>query len=379
MAKKEKVQLKQTRNLFKFIGQVTRIDKENAYKEDVAQKGKMEGHTYRSLRFGVKTSETNDMTVSMYDFEPTEVFLWSSEKKKADKAYKGDRIPYEQWLQEKDEWNENGYTVLQSNIGLTQGEDGKLERHGLPSFIASEKLFNGLDNGDTVVIEGTIRYSVWTNPEGKEIPQKTFTIQRLSKIKDVDFHDEKFEEVTFFEQEMIFVDAVEEKKDLKVFVTGRTIDYKGNFHDTQFVIPYGDADGLVDQDMKKLADAFRTKFKFGDFLKVFGDAVNRVITAVVENNEKSEEEDLLASLGGRSKPTHAQQYTAKNYVNEMQITGIEVWEKKMYTEADFVLDELVEEKKKPVADENDFGGKSKKDTNPFDTDAEDIDDEDLPF
>lgn len=375
----EKTVLKQTKNAFKFIGNVTRVDKEGAFKEAVAPKGKMQGHTYRSLRFGVKTSETNEMTVQMYDFEPKEVFLWSTEKKKKDKSYKGDRIPYEQWLEEKQQWADNGFAVLQTNIGLEKGEDGKLVRQGLPSYITSEKLFEGLDNGDTVVVEGEIRYSTWTNPEGKVIPQKTFTIRRLSKIKDVDFHDDKFEEITFFEQEMVFVDAVEEKKEKKVFVTGRTIDYKGGFHDSQFVVPYADADGNVDEGMKKLADAFRTKFKFGDLLKVFGDAVNRVITVEAEDDDSSEEEDFLLSLGGKAKPKHAQGYAVRNYVSEMQITGIEVWDKKMYKESDFVVDNLVDEKSQNKLDTEDFGGKSKKNTNPFDTNEDEIDEEDLPF
>ena len=93
MAKKvEKKDLVQTKNSFKFIGKVTRIEKDGAFKEETATKGKNEGKTYRSLRFGVKTSETNDMTVQMYDFEPTEIFLWNSDKKKKDANYKGDRV-----------------------------------------------------------------------------------------------------------------------------------------------------------------------------------------------------------------------------------------------------------------------------------------------
>lgn len=372
----KKTELQQTKNAFKFIGKVTRVEKDGAYKEAVAEKGKMQGHTYRSLRFGVKTSETNDMTVNMYDFEPTEVFLWNSEKRKKDPSYKGEKIPYSKWQTDKVELGDKGYAVLQTNVALEKDEEGKLIRKGLPSFVASEVIHEGIDNGDTVVIEGDIRYSNWEK-DGKLIPQKTFTIKKISKIKDIDFHDEKFEEVTYFEQEMVFVDAEEDKKEKKVYVTGRTIDYKKNFHDSQFVVDYSDGEDGVDSGMKKLADAFTKKFAFGDFLNVFGDAVNRVI--VEESDEEmDEEEDLLSQLGGRSKPKHTQSYVTKNYVNEMQITGIEVWDKKMYKETDFEIDELVQKESSNKLDSEDFGGKSKKNSNPFEETDED-NDEDLPF
>lgn len=375
----KQTELQQTKNSFKFIGHVTRVDKENAFKQETATRGKREGDTYRSLRFGVKTSETNDMTVSMYDFEPTEVFLWNSEKRKANQNYKGERMPFEEWQEKQDQLSKDGYAVLQARVGLTHDDNGKIVTKGLPGFVASEKIFQGIDNGDSVVVEGDIRYSRYTNQQGKEVEQKTFTIKRLVKLKDVDFHDEKFEEVTYFEQEMVFVDAVAEKKEKKVYVTGRTIDYNKNFHDSQFVIDYSDGADGTDEGMVKLAGAFTKKFSFGDVLNVFGNAVNRVIVAEVEE-EVSEEEDLLASLGGKAKPKHTQSWATRTYLNEMQITGVDAWDKKVYKETDFVVDELVDNKdtKKKTDDDMDFGGKAKKDSNPFD-ESDDDDSDDLPF
>lgn len=373
-------ELKQTKNNFKFIGKVSRIDRDGAFKEEKATKGKREGDIYRSLRFSVKTSENNEMTVSMYDFEPTEVFMWNSEKKKKDKNYKGDRIPFDEWLEKQEDLREQGYAVLQTRIGLTYGEDGKIISKGLPSFVASKDIYNGLSNGDSVVMEGEIRYSTYENQQGKTVEQKTYTIKKAYKIKDIDFESEKFEEVTFFEQEMVFVDAEADKSNKKVYVTGRVIDYNKNFHDTQFVVDYSDGNGGDDEGMVKLATAFLKKFKFGDVLNVFGDALNRVIVEEVEGEEESDE-DLLSALGGKKKPAHAQSYVARTYVSEMQIHGVDAWDKKVYKEEDFIKDELLEEeesnKKNPFEDE--LGGKSKKNANPFDDDDTDIDDDDLPF
>ena len=374
-------ELKQGKGSFKFIGKVSRIDKDGAFKEEVATKGKKEGDTYRSLRFGVKTSENNEMTVQMYDFEPTEVFLWNNDKKKADKNYKGEKMPFEEWEEQQEELREQGTAVLQSRVGLTYNEEGKIDSKGLPSFVASEKIYDNLSNNDSIVVEGTIRYSNYTNTTtNKVIEQKTYTITKIFKLKDVDFESEKFEEVTYFEQEIVFVSALAEKKENKVFVTGRIIDYYKNFHDTEFVIDYSDGIGGTDAGMVKLAQTFLKKFKFGDVLNVFGDALNRVVVAEADE-EEDEDDDLASLIGGKSKPKHAQAYVTKTYISEMQIQGVDAWDKKVYKEEDFVKDELIEEKE-DLSDELGGKKKDKKNKNPFGDDEVDgieIDDDDLPF
>lgn len=379
MAKKvEKKQLVQTKGTFKFIGKVTRIEKDGAFKEENATKGKNEGKLYRSLRFGIKTSDTNDMTVSMYDFEPTEIFLWNSEKKKKDSGYKGDRVSYEKWQEQKDELSEKGFAILQSKIGLDYDEKGKLVTKSLPSFVSSKKIFDGLTNADSVVLEGDIRYSSWENQNGDVIPQTTYTIKRAFKMKnELDFTADDFEETTYFEQEMVFVDAKLEKKEKKVYVTGRIIDYNQNFADRDFVLDYSDGADGTDAGMVKLADAFLKKFKFGDLINAYGEALNRVILSEVKDEDGDEKDDLLASLGGRNKPKQAEGYVARTYINEMQITGVQAWDKKEYTEEDFVSDELVVKED----DDLDLGGKaSKKNNSPFDLGEDDEDDDsDLPF
>jgi hypothetical protein len=375
MAKQDS-KLQQTKSSFKFIGKVTRIDKDGAFREETMTKGKMNGKTYRSLRFGVKTSQTNEMTTQMFSFEPEQVFMWNSEKKKADSSYKGDRIPFATWEAQQDELREQGFAVLQSRVGLEYGEDGKLQSKGLPSFVASQEIYENLNNGDSVVVEGDIRHSSWEK-DGKVTPQTQFNITKVFKIKDVDFDAENFEEVTYFEEEIVFVDCDIDKKEGKAFVTGRTIAYNGDFEDAQFVINFKDEEGNNDAGMVKLAEAFKKKFNFGDVLNIFGDAVNRVIVAEVEDEEDNDD-DLLSALGGKSKPKHAQSFVSRTYIQEMQIHGVDAWDKGVYTEDDFVKDELLSDGKEDLTDE--LGGKKKKaSSNPFETDSDDISDEDLPF
>lgn len=375
-------ELKQTKNSFKVVGRVTRIDKDGAYKEEVAQKGKRQGDLYRSLRFGVKTSETNEITVSMYDFEPNEIFLWNSDKRQKDPSYKGEKIPFGTWEEQQDELREQGYAVLQTRVGLEYKEDGKIDSKGLPSYVASQYIYNNLSNGDSVVVEGEIRYSKYKNQQDQEVEQKTYTIKKIFRLKDdIDFESEKFEEITYFEQEMVFVDADIDKKEGKAYITGRVIDYAKNYHDTQMIVNFKNENGDgYDQGMVKLADAFKKRFKFGDVINVFGDTLNRVILS--EQEPEDEKDDLFAEFGGRKKPKHAESYVARTYVQEQSIHGVDGWDVGVYTEEDFVKEELIENEKSsnPFADE--LGGKNKKNggKNPFETDDDNVIDEDsLPF
>lgn len=379
------VKLTQTRGVFKVIGKVTRIDRDGAFKEEDQknESNKNFGKLYRTLNFGVKTSETNEITVGSFDYEPEEVFMWNSEKKKEDESYKGDRIPFGKWEQQQDELREQGFAVLQSRIGLDYGEDGKLKTKGLPRYVAAQEIYNNINNGDSVVVEGSIRYSRYKNKEGEWKEQKNYTIEKLFRVKDIDFDAEKFEEVSYFEQQMVFVGADIDKEEGKAYITGRIIDFTGKYEDVQFIVNFADGEGGYDPSMVKLAEAFAKKFKFGDVLKVFGDTLNKVVTQKVEEEDNNDEEDdLLSQLGGRSKPKHAQSYSLRSYITEMQIHGVDEWEKGVYTDDDFVDNGLIEEDKKDLSDE--LGGKSKpKGKNPFDIDDEDgadsISADDLPF
>lgn len=378
----------QTKSFFKVTGKATRLDKDGAYKEETMSKGKREGDVYRSLRFGVKTSDTNEITVSMFDYEPTKVFLWNSDKKKADSNYKGDSVSFADWEERKDELKAQGFAVLQTRVGLTYGDDGKIKSEGLPSYVASEHIYDHLHNGDTVTIEGEIRYSSYKNNKGETKPQTTYTIKKIFKnYEEANFEDEKFEEISYFEQEFVFVDADDAPDEGRMYITGRTIDFKGNFFDAQFMLNYQDADGKKDEDMVKMATAFKERLAFGDVVTVFGQAQNRVILREVEEVPE-DDGDLFAEFGGKKKPKHAETYVAKDYVQEMSIEGVDGLVKEVYTEEDFEVEELLTEDGKT---DDEFGGKKKpKGSNPFENKVDEdpfasnsgpieISDDDLPF
>lgn len=355
-------ELRETKGVFKLIGKVTRIDRDGAYREGILEKGKNEGKPYRSLRFGVQTSPVNEVIINAFDSRPDEVLLWNSEKKKKDEKYKGDRVPFEKWLKEQEKYRENGYTVLQTRIGLTYDDKGKLQTHGMPRYVAIQEIYNNLNEGDPIVVEGDLRYSQYTNNSGQNVIQRDLTINRLARRRKLDFDDEKFQEVSYFEQEMVFVDIDIDTAEKKAYLIGRIIFYNKKFIDAQFVIDFAE-----DKDLEKLAKQIKKLFKFGDVVNVFGNIVNRV---EIEEVEEDDGDDLAKKLGGKSKPEHAKRIL-RNYVSEYQILGVDKWEQGVYTEDDFITQE---EENNDLSAE--LGGKKKVD-NPFELDDDDDDNVDL--
>lgn len=363
-------ELEQTRGSFKLKGLVKGIDRDNAYEEGVRPDGKYAGTTYRKLNIGLQTDPSNQVRLGLFSYEPEEVFMWNSAKKQKNKDYKGERIPFDEYLNKKEVLKENGTAVLQSRVGVEYDEKGKLQSEGLTSFEASEMIYDNIDNDDGAFIEGQISYSSFKNQAGDDVTGTNYNIDKFFKAKSpFDLDDEEYDVQNYYEQQFVYIDSMIDKANKKLLVTGRVIDYRKNTIDTTFVVNYGD-----DPDMGKLAKNINKKFKFGDLMTVYGEILNQTVETEVEDEE---DDDVLSSLGGKAKPSYATRANV-SYNREMTIDGVGQWEKGYYSVEDFEENGLVvEEKESKKKDDltNELGGKSKKkQEDPFD----DFDDED-PF
>ena len=368
MAKAKK--LEQTRGEFKIKGLVKGIDRDNAYEEGVRPEGRYAGRTFRKLNLGIQTSENNQLRLGMFSYEPDEVFLWNNDKRKKDPSYKGERIPYEEYLQKKEILKANGTAVLQARIGVDYDDDGKLISHGLTTYEASEEIYDNVDNDDSVYVEGQISYSEYKNRQDEMVTGINYNINRLFKSNtDFDLRAEDYEEQDYYEQQFVYVDSMVDKAKKQLIVIGRIIDYRENTVDANFVINYGE-----DKGMKKLAENMKKKFKFGDLVTVFGQLVNRT----VEQDVEEEEDDLLSALGGKAQPSHAKRANF-TYEREMTIDGVLEWEKGFYSEEDFYANEIIEEEKEDSLVSELGGKKPKKNDNPFEELADEDEDEADPF
>ncbi|SDX94020.1 hypothetical protein [Thermoactinomyces sp. DSM 45892] len=369
-------ELKQTKNEFKLMGKLTRLDRQGAFNEEVSAQGKRKGETYRKLRFGVKTSETNEILIEMHDYQPKEVHLWNqklaNEAKVKKVKYKGEMVAYGEWIKNKKKLEADGYEVLQTKIFVSDEETGRIVKEGMPRYTASKYIHDCFKNGDSVLIEGEINYSEYESRNGEKKRSRNFWIKRITKQKeDIEFDSNEFKELSFFEQAMVFIGVELDRDNSKAYVTGRMIDKRTNFADSEFALDFSDGKGGIDETMYRLASNLQKKFHFGDVIKIDGNIVNRVII----QEDFREEEDLLLALGGRAKPNHARSWSSKSYISELQIEGVRAWDKKVYQEEDFVKDVLFGEDK--LVEE--LGGRSSSRSNPFKA-KHDLDDElELPF
>lgn len=374
MAKKAK-ELEQTRGSFKMRGLVKNIDRDNAYEEGIQDKqGKHQGDTYRKLNIGLQTAPDNQVRLGMFSYEPEKVFMWDSGARKKNPEYKGERVEWEKYLEQKNNLKASGKAVLQARVGVEYDENDKLISEGMTSYEASELIFENVENEDSVYIEGDVSYSQFKNRNDEWVTGTNYNMNRLHLAKDdFDLDDEKYEVQNYYEQQFVYVTSEVDRDKNKLMVIGRVIDYHKNFVDTTFVVDFSEKAGEDQASMKKLAESIKKKFKFGDLVTIFGQILNQTVEVEVE------EDDNLAGLGGKSQPSHAK--TNKTYNREMTIDGILEWNQKYYTEEDFANAGLVEESKEDMSDE--FGGKSKpKHDSVFDDeDDEDLDDlgDDLPF
>lgn len=362
MAKqKEKVQLKQTKGSFRAIGIVNRIANDGAYKEAEFDKGKNQGKEYRNLRFGVKTSETNELFVELFGMEKDAFALKDTTKEEREELKKQKKkVPTMKLSFEERDNVPEGWTLLGVKVGDYEDEDSDKKKVKVETYVefdAVDEIFNTFEDGDSISVSGDLNFREYENQQNEKVKQVQYSIKYASKLaKPVDFEDEKFEEMSSFEQEIIFVGSNYDKKTQKLQVIGRTIDYKGDFFDYPFVID------TTNEAVKQVAQAFHKKLKFGDFVKVMGLCINK--TETVEK-EVSDTNSSIFGDGGLAPKGQGKPVTQR--VTEMQITAVDLqsFVQKKYKAEDFVVEEeLLEEENT--------------ENNPFASD-EDEDDDDVPF
>lgn len=371
MAQQE-FKLTQTKSSFKFQGIVEGLSNENAYREGTIGQGRSEGKEYRSVAFRVKTSENNALRVELFGMEQDYVYPYKQGKKdaKTGKRSKGDskKIAFE----DRHDLPE-GYHLIGVSVSLEKDSKGKAIRQNLVEYDAVDAIFNNLEDGDSVYVNGEIQFSMWDNDRTGETELQTkYIIKGIGRTKKpIDFQAEDFEELNSFDQEIVFTGADVDKASKSVIVSAYTIQYGDKFTPCTFYIrPEGD------KDIEKIAAVFSKKIKFGDFVKVVGLAFNKSEEVEVEvkaEKAKASKDDPFGDAVGK-KAKGYDKTTITHYTQELQVIGIEqgTFIKERYTEADFVVEELVDEDEDDGSDP--FFASSEEDE-----DNEDISDDDLPF
>jgi hypothetical protein len=360
---KEKTPLVQTKGTWRAVGIVNRISEDKAYTEGEFDKGKNIGKEWRSLRFSVKTNETNELFVELYGMEKDAYISQALKKEEREKLRKqGKKTPTKKLSFENRDDIPEGWNLIGINVGRFEDDEAEKKKIVYETFVeydAVDSIFQTFDDGDSISVSGDLTLSEYENQQGEKVKQAKYQIKYASKlVKQVDFADEKFEETASFEQELIFVGSAYDKKTKKLTVLGRTISYDGTFFDYPFVIDTEDAK------LKTVATAFNSKLKFGDYVKVVGLCVNR--TEQVETEEVEAPKDSIFGDGGYTPKGQGKRANTKR-ITELQITGVDLksFVQKRYKLEDFIVEE-------DLVDEEDMSD------NPFASDESD-DDDSLPF
>lgn len=383
-------ELVQTRGRFSIVGHVNRIDNDNAFKDGTLKSGKYEGHDYQSLRFGVKTSLTNEIFVELFGIEGEDVYAYkppTKEERAKNKKAKGKTVK----LSYEDRYDiPDGHNIVNGvRVSLERDDDNKLVTENLMKFEAVETIYETLEDGDSVFVSGTVEHSEYINQEGKKVKQTKYILNNISKTKKpVDLEAEDFEETASFSQEIVFVDKVYDKKTKKLQVIGRVINYDGTYIDKPFII------NTEKKELADIAKAFNKNLKFGDFVEVVGLCHNRALTVEVEDDEVGERDSIFG--GGGATPKGQQKRTVTEREVALEITDIArndkdkmIYELGKYKEEDFVNSGLVEEddidededEDNPFEDDDNDNDEDEDGDDPFEDKKEPIEvsEDDLPF
>lgn len=307
MAEDQKLQ--ETKGTFKVVGKV--IIPPEAYREGVSASGR----SWRSFRFRVETSPSNQVAVEIMGAERDTVVAYSTKYKKSMKLDFDKRFS-----------PPSGYHVLGTNMSLVADKSGNFPRETKIEYDAVPHIADNIDTGDCVVVTGNISYDKYESQNGTVNLNKHFNITNIQKLKEeIDFTSESFKEESNFTQSIVVVDT-EVDEDAKVaVVSAYTIRYKGDVDEARFVIE--------EQQTPKMYKAFPSKMKFGDVVTIYGVIENRTLVQEVVSEEDEEDEfgsspNTMKQMGNR-------------FVNQMRITGIdkETWQQAVYTEKDFLPDE----------------------------------------
>ncbi|ARF70715.1 hypothetical protein B7C51_24900 (plasmid) [Paenibacillus larvae subsp. pulvifaciens] len=350
--------LEQTKSYFKFEGIVEGINKDHAFKTGEIQSGKMKGKSYNSVRFQIKTSETNKLNVELFGCEQDFVYPY----KKGEKGKSGDTMKLK--FSKRNELPK-GYNIIGVNVQLEEDESGKLIRKSMVDFDAAEYIYQELENGTSVRVTGEIQKNSYEK-NGERYESIKYIIKSIKKIDDIDFEDKNFKEINSFSQEIVFVDSDYEEE--AIYINAYTIQYGNKFSNLQLVIRPNGNDKI-----KKFANKLTKKLKFGDFIELYGHCLNTVEIVRVDPNDDIDDDDDEDFEGERP---DGLEDTFSNYIVELRVTGAKkgTFKQEVYEESDFVVDDLIEESDEDdEEDDDDFLNDEDEDDDDFFLDDEDDD------
>ena len=221
-AKKNGLDIQQTKGSFQIRGIVSGTDSDRFFKEMKTKTGK----DMRMINFGVDYDKDKRVYVALNGMVKDEVYF-------SKKDEKGKTTTQKVKWKDRNTFNKDGYRLIGVNVGVTKttDENGKEvnDKKTLVEYDACAEIGANLKDGASVFVRGTIEYSTY-----KDKHQTKFIPNQVSLCKDVDFEDEKFEPTADFEQVIIFMGITPNDNKTKFTIEAKIVNYN-SIEDAEFV------------------------------------------------------------------------------------------------------------------------------------------------
>lgn len=256
MARERLHDLKETSSTFQLRGLVTNTKGQRFYRTGTGKNG----NTWNSMEFGVKIADGKTIFVTMSGFPRPEVFYY----KRGENGEKGttQRVA---WKDRKKSPGKD-YKLIGINVSTGKDEDGKNVNETFTEFDAIEWMHGNLHDGDSVFIQGNLRFSSYVNRNGQTQKKIELVPTQISYTqKPVDFDAEDYKELAEFENTIVF-SAIDKEMDENDRMTGRCIlsGYSIGYNSVEPV------SFIIDKDHAGVANAIRKKMKTGNSIKTYG-------------------------------------------------------------------------------------------------------------
>lgn len=271
--KKNALNLVETKGEFEIRGVIEGVKSKNFFKEISLDNGK----AMRFVNCGViYNGNDSKLFIDLTGYERDEVFI----SKKGEKGSAKKIL----WSKRND-YDPDEYNLIGMRLGLVKSRNAKGEEtesndtKTLVEFDACKYLQEHLVDKMSVYLRGKIDYSSYKGQDGstkrrvKLVPNSIY----LTSVP-INFKEEGFEEKNNFTQTIVFMGIEQEKEDDKP--TGR-------FVVSAKIVGYSsieDAEFIIDENHKKLANQFKKFLKPYNAINVWGKIVAVQITEEVEED-----------------------------------------------------------------------------------------------
>lgn len=220
------------------------------------KEGNKNGYEWKRLELGIKVDHNAFVYTELFGTKDSKVKMVFIDP--ATKRY--DRSIYR--LVDSEDVNDTSHRGYKAWYPVQLNLDESGSDVGMTNYKAIEHLLENLNDGDSVLVKGSIHISKY-----EDRIQERYSIRNVYKIEDVDFDEFGYEPEAYFVHDVVYVDLI--KLDKNKYSLSTKIIYKDS--DSVEIVPY---DFVINDtgssSTSETVQYLRNNIEFGTTLKVHG-------------------------------------------------------------------------------------------------------------